>query len=47
MLVNPLEPGEEQTVTIMQQAPDYVSKTVTVRFMGVTGFSDASVPRAP
>ena len=47
MLVNPLEPGEEQTVTIMQQAPDYVSKTVTVRFMGDTGFSDPSVPRAP
>jgi len=25
VLINPLEPGEQQTVTVMQQAPDYVS----------------------
>lgn len=29
VLVNPLEPGEEQTVTVMQQAPDFEAWSVT------------------
>ena len=39
--INPLEPGEEQTVTVMQQAPNFVSKHVAVWIMGVSRFGVA------
>lgn len=37
VMVNPLDPGEEQTVCVMQQAPDYVRGTAVPR-LRVVGF---------
>lgn len=42
MTVNPLAPGEEQTVCVMQQAPHYVSSTA--QDVWVLVFSKRSVP---